>query len=57
MPEEYEGTLTPEVQPGKLVFGGPGGGTLEEPISKNIMEVIGNDSLPGIQAKGPVIDG
>lgn len=53
VPEEYEGTLTPEVQPGKLVFGGAGGGTLEEPISKQLMEVIGNDAIPGISAKDP----
>lgn len=56
VPDEFEGTLTPEVGNGKLIFGGPGGGTLLDSFS-NPMTVAGNDNIvapPGkITAKDP----
>jgi hypothetical protein len=42
----FEGSLTPEVGKGKLIFGGPGGGTLFDGAS-NPMTVSGMDSLKG----------
>ena len=55
-PVEFEGSLTPEVGNGKLIFGGPGGGELEDPFS-NKMEISGTDNMvapPGkITAKDP----
>ena len=54
--DEFEGTLTPEVGNGVLVFGGSGGGTLLDG-SSNPMTVTGKDKLkapPGmITAKDP----
>ena len=54
--DEFEGTLTPEVGNGVLIFGGPGGGTLFDG-SLNPMTVSGKDKLkapPGkITAKDP----
>jgi hypothetical protein len=54
--DEFEGTLSPEVGNGLLVFGGPGGGTLLDG-SLNPMTVTGKDKLkapPGmITAKDP----
>jgi hypothetical protein len=56
VPDEFEGTLTPAVGNGKLVFGGPGGGALHDALL-NTMEVSGNDTmvaLPGkVTAKDP----
>jgi hypothetical protein len=55
-PDEFEGTLTPAVGNGSLTFGGPGGGTLLDPLL-NPMTVTGKDMLtapPGkITAKDP----
>jgi len=42
--DEFEGTLTPEVGKGDLIFGGPGGGTLLDP-SLNPLTVTGKDNL------------
>lgn len=54
--DEFEGSLTPLVGNGVLIFGGPGGGTLLDSGS-NPMTVTGNDKLkapPGkITAKDP----
>jgi hypothetical protein len=56
VPDEFEGTLTPEVGVGTLIFGGPGGGTLFDSFS-NPMTVAGSDKIaapPGkITAKDP----
>jgi len=55
-PDEFEGTLTPEVGIGQLIFGGTGGGTLFD-IFSTPMEVSGKDKIaapPGkITAKDP----
>lgn len=55
-PDEFEGTLTPEVGNGALIFGGPKGGTLLDPLL-NPMTVAGKDTLtapPGkITSKDP----
>lgn len=55
-PDEFEGSLTPEVGNGKLIFGGPGGGLLQDPFL-NKMEISGIDNMaagPGkITAKDP----
>jgi hypothetical protein len=52
----FEGTLSPEVGLGKLIFGGPGGGTLLD-SSSNPLTVSGVDSIkapPGkVTAKDP----
>jgi hypothetical protein len=51
----FEGSLTPQVGKSKLVFGGPGGGTLLD-IGANPMTVSGNDNFvspKGILAKDP----
>ncbi len=52
----FEGTLSPEVGVGALIFGGPGGGTLLDSFS-NPLEVSGKDNIiapPGkITAKDP----
>jgi hypothetical protein len=54
--DEFEGSLTPEVGNGKLIFGGPGGGMLLDSFS-NPMTIAGTDNLiapPGkITAKDP----
>ncbi len=54
--DEFEGSLTPEVGNGSLLFGGPMGGTLLDP-SLNPMTVTGKDKLtapPGkVTAKDP----
>jgi hypothetical protein len=54
--DEFEGTLTPEVGIGMLIFGGPEGGQLTDPFL-NPMTVTGNDKLiapPGkVTAKDP----
>jgi hypothetical protein len=54
--DEFEGSLTPEVGNGVLIFGGPGGGQLLDG-SSNPMTVTGSDKLiapPGkITAKDP----
>jgi hypothetical protein len=54
--DEFEGSLTPEVGNGKLIFGGPGGGQLLD-SSSNPMTVTGIDKLiapPGkVTAKDP----
>jgi hypothetical protein len=54
--DEFEGSLTPEVGNGTLIFGGPGGGQLTD-ASLNPMTVSGIDKLiapPGkITAKDP----
>jgi hypothetical protein len=42
--DEFEGSLTPEVSKGALIFGGPGGGTLFDP-SSNPLTVTGADVL------------
>ena len=56
IPDEFEGTLLPAVGNGKLEFGGPGSGELQDPFL-NKMEVSGNDAIvagPGkIKAKDP----
>jgi hypothetical protein len=46
IPDEFFGSLSPAVGKGKLVFGGPGSGNLEDAFS-NKMEVAGNDTLVG----------
>jgi len=46
VPDEFFGSLSPAVGKGKLVFGGPGSGTLLDAFS-NKMEVAGNDTLVG----------
>jgi hypothetical protein len=51
----FEGTLTPQVVKGKLVFGGPSGGTLFDSLL-NPMTVSGNDNFVSpktILAKDP----
>jgi hypothetical protein len=50
VPDEFEGTLTPEVGNGLLVFGGPGGGTLLDGAS-NPMTVSGKDKLTAAPGK------
>jgi hypothetical protein len=54
--DEFEGSLTPEVGNGLLIFGGPGGGTLFD-SGANPMTVEGNDKLMApkgkIKAKDP----
>jgi hypothetical protein len=54
--DEFEGSLTPEVGNGKLIFGGPGGGVLLDSFS-NPLTLSGTDNLiapPGkITAKDP----
>jgi hypothetical protein len=54
--DEFEGTLSPEVGNGQLIFGGSGGGTLKD-SGANVMTVAGVDKLkapPGkITAKDP----
>ena len=42
-PDEFEGSLTPEVEKNKLVFG-PGSGALTDPFS-NTLEIIGKDTM------------
>ena len=49
--DEFEGSLTPEVGNGVLIFGGPEGGTLFDPFS-NPMTVTGVDKL--LAPKGKV---
>lgn len=53
-PDEFEGSLLPAVSLGKLEFGGPGSGELQDPFL-NKMEVSGKDAIgPGkINAKDP----
>ena len=53
-PDEFEGTLTPEVEKNKLVFG-PGSGALTDAFS-NTLEIVGSDTMTapgkgGINAK------
>jgi hypothetical protein len=53
-PDEFEGTLTPEVEKNKLVFG-PGSGALTDAFS-NTLEISGSDTMTapgkgGINAK------
>jgi hypothetical protein len=56
VPDEFEGTLLPAVGNGKLEFGGPGSGELQDP-SLNKMTVTGSDAIvagPGkITAQDP----
>jgi len=44
-PDEFEGTLRPEVVKNKLVFG-PGSGALTDPFS-NTLEIAGSDTMSG----------
>ena len=56
IPDEFEGTLLPAVGAGKLEFGGPGSGELQDPFL-NKMEVSGKEAIvagPGqIKAEDP----
>ena len=42
-PDEFEGSLTPEVEKNKLVFG-PGSGALTDAFS-NTLEIVGKDTM------------
>ncbi len=50
-PDEFEGSLTPEVVKNKLVFG-PGSGALTDPFS-NTLEISGSDTMKAV-GKGAI---